>query len=86
VKLGTFKDWLIAKFLLALASTMIFGSKSHGTHGHILLSDGSGNLQNSPPVFKDGQSQRHVATDDQSVRKCWFRGPSGFHDRILISV
>jgi hypothetical protein len=28
----------------------------------------------------------HVTTDDQSVSKSWFRGPSGSNDRILISV
>jgi hypothetical protein len=32
------------------------------------------------------QSQSHVTTDDQSVSKSWFRGPSGSHDRILIFV
>jgi hypothetical protein len=37
---------LLAKLLLALASTVIFGSKSHRNHGHILLSDGSESLQN----------------------------------------
>jgi hypothetical protein len=31
-------------------------------------------------------SQSHVTTDDQSVSKSWFRGPSGSHDLILISV
>jgi hypothetical protein len=36
---------LTTKLLVALASTMILGSESHGTHGHILLSDGSGSLQ-----------------------------------------
>jgi hypothetical protein len=39
-------DWLISKLLLALASTVILGSDSHGTHDHILLPDGSGSLQN----------------------------------------
>jgi hypothetical protein len=34
-----------SKLLLALASTAILGSESHGTHDHILLSDGSGRLQ-----------------------------------------
>jgi hypothetical protein len=34
------------KLLLALASTMILGSKSHGTHDLILLSDGVGSLHN----------------------------------------
>jgi hypothetical protein len=36
---------LTAELLLALASTVILGSKSHGTHDHILLSDSSGSLQ-----------------------------------------
>jgi hypothetical protein len=43
--------WLTAKLLLALASTVIFGYESHGTHGHILLSDGSGSLQTLPCCF-----------------------------------
>jgi hypothetical protein len=54
-------DCLTAKLLLTLGSTVILGSESHGTHGHILLSDGSGILQLTP------QSQSHVTTDDQSV-------------------
>jgi hypothetical protein len=33
--------------LLALASTVTLGSESHGTHDHILLSDGSGSLPDS---------------------------------------
>jgi hypothetical protein len=36
---------LIAKLLLVLASTIIFGFKSHGTHDHILLPNNSGSLQ-----------------------------------------
>jgi hypothetical protein len=39
------KVLLPAKLLLALSSTVILDSESHGTHGHILLSDGSGSLQ-----------------------------------------
>jgi hypothetical protein len=39
---------LTAKFLLTLASTVILGSESHGTHGLILLFDGSGSLQIKP--------------------------------------
>jgi hypothetical protein len=31
-------------------------------------------------------SQSHVTTDDQSISPSWCRGPSGSHDRILISV
>jgi hypothetical protein len=34
-----------SKLLYALASTMILGSESYGTHDHILLSDGSESLQ-----------------------------------------
>jgi hypothetical protein len=33
------------KLLLALSSKVILGSESHGTHDHILLSDGSGILK-----------------------------------------
>jgi hypothetical protein len=32
------------------------------------------------------QSQSHIATDDQSVSKSWYRAPSGAHDQIFISV
>jgi hypothetical protein len=38
---GMFNTSKTAKLLLALASTMILGSEYHGTHGHILISDGS---------------------------------------------
>jgi hypothetical protein len=36
------KDWLTAKLLLALASTVLLGSESRGTNDHILLSHVSG--------------------------------------------
>jgi hypothetical protein len=36
---------LPAKVLLALVSTMVLGSESHGTQDHILLFDGAGSLQ-----------------------------------------
>jgi hypothetical protein len=41
------------QLLLALASTVILGSESHGTHGHILLSQirNSRNLEGHVPVF-----------------------------------
>jgi hypothetical protein len=42
--------WLTAKLLLALASTVTLGSESHGTHDHVLLSDGSGSLQTTLPL------------------------------------
>jgi hypothetical protein len=43
--------WLTAKLLLALASKVILGSKSHGTHYHILLPDGSGSLHSLTPLW-----------------------------------
>jgi hypothetical protein len=36
---------LTAKLMLALGSTLILGSESHGTHDHILLPDGSRSVQ-----------------------------------------
>jgi hypothetical protein len=36
-----------SKLLLLLASTVVLGSESHGTHGHILHPGGSGSLQTS---------------------------------------
>jgi hypothetical protein len=39
--------WLTAKLLLAFTSTVILCSEPHGTHDHILLFDGSGNIQHS---------------------------------------
>jgi hypothetical protein len=40
-------DWLTAKLLPALASTVILDSESRRTHDHNWLSDGSGSLQTS---------------------------------------
>jgi hypothetical protein len=37
-------------------------------------------------VFLYVESESHITTDDQSVSPSWCRGPSGSHDRILISV
>jgi hypothetical protein len=31
-------------------------------------------------------SQRHIATDGQSVSKSWCRAPSGAHDQIFTTV
>jgi hypothetical protein len=42
-----------SKLLLVFASTVILGSGSHGTHDHILLSDGSASIQTS--LSKCGQ-------------------------------
>jgi hypothetical protein len=44
IELPVVGDWLTAKLLLALASTLILGSESYGTHDHIVLSDLSGSL------------------------------------------
>jgi hypothetical protein len=46
-------DLLTAKLLLALASTVILGSESRGTHDHILLSGGSGSLIIQAPRHED---------------------------------
>jgi hypothetical protein len=43
-------DWLTAKLLLALASTVIFDSESHGTVDRILLSEGSGSFKTNDSV------------------------------------
>jgi hypothetical protein len=48
----SFKRWVTAKLLLALSSTVIPGSESHGTHDHVLVSDGSGSLQTILLVLK----------------------------------
>jgi hypothetical protein len=48
---------LPAKLLLVVASTVIFGSKSHGIHDHILLSDGSGSLPEELTAYYQSQSQ-----------------------------
>jgi hypothetical protein len=52
-------NWLTAKLLLALASIVILGSESHGTHNHILLPYASGSLRNSQPTT---QSRSYFTT------------------------
>jgi hypothetical protein len=46
-------DWLIAKLLLPLASTVIVGSWFHGTHELILLYDSCGSIQNCVNKIKE---------------------------------
>jgi hypothetical protein len=46
------KDDLTAKLLRVLASTVILGSESHGTHDYILLPDGSGSPSDSETVLR----------------------------------
>jgi hypothetical protein len=43
---------LIAKLLLALASTVLLGSETHGTDDHTLLCDSSGSLSPSVVLTK----------------------------------
>jgi hypothetical protein len=43
-------DWLTAKLLLALNSTVILGSKSHGSNNHTYCYDSSGSLHASETV------------------------------------
>jgi hypothetical protein len=51
---------LIAKFLLTLASTVILGPESHGTHDYILLSHGSGSLQTTLLLSHSRTSQHFI--------------------------
>jgi hypothetical protein len=45
---GSDSETLAPKLLLALNSWVIFGSKSHGTHDHIVLSDSYGSFHTMP--------------------------------------
>jgi hypothetical protein len=66
-------DSLTAKLLLAIASTVIVGYKSHGSNDHIVLSHSSEGIsrnRRSSPF-----SQKHVAgplpdTDESSPQPC----------------
>jgi hypothetical protein len=51
-------DCLTARFLLALSSTVILGSRLHGTHDHNLLSDSSRSLQSH--VYCQNQSYNYL--------------------------
>jgi hypothetical protein len=67
---------LTVKLLLVLASAVILGSESHGTHDHILISDGSGSLQKIPLTnSSQSQSQSYVKTDGQSASLSWCQAP-----------
>jgi hypothetical protein len=62
------------KLLLALASTMIFGSESHGTHDHILLSGGS--WESLMTAFRDRQSQNYFTTGGlPPISSSWWQAP-----------
>jgi hypothetical protein len=52
-----YKARMPVKLLLALASTVILGSKSHGFHDHILLSDGFGSLQTTATLTRRSMTQ-----------------------------
>jgi hypothetical protein len=49
---------LVAKLLLALTSTVILGSQSHGPHYHILQSDNPGSLQTPSSHTLNTQSSK----------------------------
>jgi hypothetical protein len=70
-----------SKLLLVLASTAIIGFEFHETHDHILLSDGSGNLQTNLP-----ESESYVTTGGQSASLSWSKQPSGAYDHSFITV
>jgi hypothetical protein len=55
-----------------------------GIHDHILLSDGSGSLQQSPYLKSEYESC--LTTDGQSVSVSWNKAPIGSYDQILITV
>jgi hypothetical protein len=67
--------------LLGLASTVVLGSKSHGTYDHILLSDVSGSNLTAPPEYV-GESQPHFTRSGpaQKVVSYFFSEPT-----VLIS-
>jgi hypothetical protein len=64
---------LTAKFLLALASTVILGYESRGTYYYILLSDGSGSLPQisslNPCLCQNmnTQDETHVPSGDTTT-------------------
>jgi hypothetical protein len=82
--------------LLTLVPAVFLGSESLGTSQIwdfpfrcLLRLTGSRWNYSTPPPHGVGtilQSQSHIATDGQSVSKCWCRAPSGAHDRIYIIV
>jgi hypothetical protein len=80
-------DWLTTKLLLALDSTVILSS--HGTHGHILMSNGLGSLETDCchwerlPKF---EVRSYFTTVSQSVSTFWCRAPFGTCDQILLPV
>jgi hypothetical protein len=47
--------------MLALVSTVILGSDSHGTHNHALLSDGSWSLPNNIDLYRYMMIERYEA-------------------------
>jgi hypothetical protein len=59
----------VEKITAGLPCTVILGSESHGTHDHILLSDGSGSLQataSAVDILKLGTHNR--PTDSHLIR------------------
>jgi hypothetical protein len=71
------------KLLIALTSSVILGSKSHGTHDHILLSDSCGSLQtipwalvSSPALCEGGPKKKTEFVVQASAARWLFAAPS----------
>jgi hypothetical protein len=54
------EDLLIAKLLLVLATTAIFGYRLHNTIEHILLYDGTGGFKDWSNKIKDLMNDLHI--------------------------
>jgi hypothetical protein len=80
-RLRTPTDWLTAKLLLVLASTVILGSDPQWTHDHMLLSDGrlwepsDHSLTDNETVVRQKNTSRE--TWNQELL-CW-RGPAAIY-------
>jgi hypothetical protein len=67
--------WLPDKVLLVLASTVILRAESHGTHEHVLLSDGSGSLQSALNTVR---RVRYILSRVKCDRRRGIGLPTGF--------
>jgi hypothetical protein len=81
-------EWLAAKLLMVLASRVILGSESHGTHDHILPSGSSGSLPDSAGALviwlRHGE---HGKNQWQELLYCWVMGRALItRERVLVSV
>jgi hypothetical protein len=70
----TFETYcLTAKLLLALASTAVLRCLPHGTHDHILFSDGSGNPQTSHTNSVRTSRETHYVSATKTNQLMLFR-------------